>query len=184
MMTKLGNERVVYKQFTATQSAIKRKDNNPYGFADFYRDRSNLIGETKTGKKYLIDLQIDEDGNIKYDAQEIIPPAPQEKIANIDKVKNTLNTVVIDARGEKTKLTTVLAESIEYDLMKYIDNIEDLIAALQADFITSQECMESVHIIRNDNLFKNSFNQDLNNFLEYIASKLKEGDPNCKITIV
>lgn len=68
--------------------------------------------------------------------------------------------------------------------MKYIDNIEDLIAALQADFITSQEFMENVDIIRNDNLFKNSFNQDLNNFLEYIASKLKEGDPNCKITIV
>lgn len=184
MMTGLGDERVAYKQFIATQSIIKRKDSNPYGFANFYSDGNNLIGETKTGKKYLIDLQIDEDGNIKYNAQEVIPPAPQEKIANIDKVKNALTTKVIDARGNEVELTTILSTAIDYDLMKYIDNIEELITALQSDFITSQDFMENVDIIRNNNLFKNLFNQDLNNFLEYIASQLNEGDPNCKITII
>ena len=181
MMTKLGDERVMYKQFIVTRDILRRKSNT-YGFTDFYRDNDNLIGETKTGKKYIIDFQVDESGKIiNFDAREI-SEQPKGETARIDVVKQTLELEVTTARGEKKKLSAALSSSIGYDLLKYIDDIETLISELQSKSITSSTFIRKVNISKK--LFKDSFNKDLDNFLEYIASRLENNPENCKISII
>ena len=183
MMTKLGNERVMYKQFIVTQDALRRKATY---FADFYRDNDNLIGQTAAGTKYTVDFKVNDSGEIiDFVATEIVPNPPQGKVVDIKNVKAALETKVVNARGEQKDLSAILTPVINgYDLMKYMDHIEDLITELNNKPVKSADFIKRIDMIRNNKLFKDAFNQDLNDFLEYIASRLEDSNPNCKITIV
>lgn len=183
MLTKLGTQRVRYKNYLVTQDSIKRKASS-LNIIDVKMEGDILIGETKSGKKYSIDFEIDKVGNIINFTAKEIAESPQEKVVNIDKVKESLSKEATNPKGEKVKLSSIITNLYRVDILKGIDDIEEVIMQLK-EKTNSEKFLNKLNFAKNNKLYKDLFDQNLNDFFEYIAYRLNDNiDDNCKISII